>query len=386
MVPRKSDVDNKVTIDLLKSKVEELERRSNYQEDYNRRNNLRISGIREQQGGETWEETEKTISEILVDKLELPPIKTERVHRTELVAASRPRTVVVKFERFGDREAVIRNARKLKGSSIYINEDLFPASLELKKNQISLMKMANEERKTAFFKHTRLIIKERPAQCSEADSGELSESRSDGSRGLRSAGAVAGGVEGWPEVESDVVGVGGGMVAPSTTRAGAADLVAQSPPPAGGAAVPHIPADGAPSPGVGWVTAASSGRTPDGPGSVTERGGDAIQQRNRKKYNKCCSILLCISSLYNIMEINVSVCDELPFAALSNDSFHSIICIPTPLNNCHYNLEYDPFATYDKYDNLLCADEFYLRNRFTTIPKYKFVFLDNTNFPSTTTF
>ena len=82
------------------------------------------------------------------------------------------------------------------------------------------------------------------------------------------------------------------------------------------------------------------------------------------------------------MEINNSLCDELPFATLSNDSFHSIICYSTSFNNYYYNLEYDPFATYDKYDNLLCADEFYLCNRFTSIPKCKYIFLDNINLPS----
>ena len=159
-VLKKNEADNKVIIETLKFKNDELERRTNYQEDYNRRNNLRITGIQEK-ASETWEETAKTVGKILEEKLQLPPIKLERAHRTGPPTASGPRTVVARLERFCDREAVLRNARKLKGTGIYINEDLCPASQELKRQQLPLLKQAREQGKIAFFRHTRLIIKER---------------------------------------------------------------------------------------------------------------------------------------------------------------------------------------------------------------------------------
>lgn len=132
---KKDESESKTTITALQTRNEELEKRANYQEDYNRRNNLRITGIQEQ-AGETWEETANTVSRLLEAKLQLPPMELERAHRTGPVTPSRPRPVVVRFERFRDREATIRNARKLKGTGIYINEDLCPASQELKKSQI----------------------------------------------------------------------------------------------------------------------------------------------------------------------------------------------------------------------------------------------------------
>ena len=105
-VLRKADCDNKTIITTLKQKIEELEKRSNYQEDYNRRNNLRITGIQEKPGGETWEETADTVSKLLEDKLQLPSLKLERAHRTGQTTSQRPRIVVGRCERFGDREAV----------------------------------------------------------------------------------------------------------------------------------------------------------------------------------------------------------------------------------------------------------------------------------------
>lgn len=170
---KKDESESKTTITALQTRNEELEKRANYQEDYNRRNNLRITGIQEQ-AGETWEETANTVSRLLEAKLQLPPMELERAHRTGPVTPSRPRPVVVRFERFRDREATIRNARKLKGTGIYINEDLCPASQELKKSQIPLMKQATEDGKIAFFRHTKLIIKEKLTQRPSAAYNEAS--------------------------------------------------------------------------------------------------------------------------------------------------------------------------------------------------------------------
>lgn len=114
-----------------------------------------------EKSGETWEETTSSVSKLLEDKLQLPAIDLERAHRVGQVRPSQPRAVVVRFEKFQDREAVLRSARKLKGTGTYINEDLCPASQEIKKSQFPLMKQARQEGKVAYFKHTRLIIKER---------------------------------------------------------------------------------------------------------------------------------------------------------------------------------------------------------------------------------
>lgn len=285
-VLRKADIENKATIDFLKLKVEELERRSNYQEDYNRRNNLRITGIREQPGGETWEETAKIVSELLEEKMQLPSMKIERAHRTGPIAASRPRTVVARFERFGDREAVIRNARKLKGSGIYINEDLCPASLELKNSQIPLMKKAREEGKMAFFRHTKLIIKERAERRSGTASGGLSTSVAEASRELHSGGAAAAGEGVLLDVKSLGVGVGGGDGASSSTHPGGATCTVQSPATPAAAVAPRAPdgrGSGAPSSSGAGGKAAVRDKTPDGAaGGLGSVGGSHRSLRNRK--------------------------------------------------------------------------------------------------------
>lgn len=206
-VLRKSDSEQKGIINTLKSRIKELERRSDYQEDYNRRNNLRFTGIQEKQG-ETWEETAATVTQLLEEKLQLPAIKLERAHRTGPVTPTRHRVIVARFERYGDREAAVRNARKLKGTGIYINEDLCAGSQELRRSQFPLLKKAREEGKIAFFKHTKLIIKERTRQAMN----NVEASNSDGgSVGGGTSSSVAAGL---------AVGADGGETGPSVAGDG----------------------------------------------------------------------------------------------------------------------------------------------------------------------
>lgn len=251
-VLQKSDSEQKGIINTLKLRIEELERRSNYQEDYNRRNNLRFTGIQEKQG-ETWEETAVTVTKILEEKLQLPAIRLERAHRTGPVTPTRHRVIVARFERFGDREAAIRNARKLKGTGIFINEDLCAASQELRKSQFPLMKKAREEGKIAFFKHTKLIIKERTRQVS--DNGESSSSGGGGvGSGHRSSVAARPTMEVGGAAAGVGAGVDGGDTVPSVAGGGGP---AASPAGAGGLAVSPAGASR------GYATAAAHGGNGD---------------------------------------------------------------------------------------------------------------------------
>ena len=58
-------------------KIKDLEARINYQEDYSKRNNVRISGVKERSGGETWEQTAATVTSLLKDKPQLPGLVLE---------------------------------------------------------------------------------------------------------------------------------------------------------------------------------------------------------------------------------------------------------------------------------------------------------------------
>ncbi|KAK3873839.1 hypothetical protein Pcinc_000816 [Petrolisthes cinctipes] len=97
----------------LSDQVVSLEKRFNYQEDYNRHNNLRISGVQERDD-ETWVQTLDIVKSLLQNKLQLPELNIERAHRWGMRQGDTPRSITVRFTHYSDRETVIRNARKLK--------------------------------------------------------------------------------------------------------------------------------------------------------------------------------------------------------------------------------------------------------------------------------
>lgn len=163
----KEKKEDRSTIDTLNQrlqsshlKIKELEEKVTYQEDYSRRKNLRISGL-EERGDETWEQTAAAVTSLLESKLQIPGIILERAHRVGQRRDARPRPVVARFARYGDRDAAIRRGRHLKGTNIYLNEDLSAASLAIKNAQMPLLKQARAEGKVAFFRHTKLIIRDK---------------------------------------------------------------------------------------------------------------------------------------------------------------------------------------------------------------------------------
>ena len=130
-------------------------------EDNSRRNNLRFEGVPELPR-ENWElttvEVQKLAKKIGIDH----EIKIDRAHRIGNAGASnRPRTIIARFHYYSDRELYLRNAHKLKGTNIFVNEDLCQTSLNKRKDQLPQLQQARREGKTAYFSHTKLIIKDK---------------------------------------------------------------------------------------------------------------------------------------------------------------------------------------------------------------------------------
>ena len=111
----------------VSSKLIELEDRS-------RRNNLRIDGI-EEKPNETWEECEENVQQMIKEKLGITePIEIDRCHRiSKQKKPNRPRTVICRITKFKDKQKILKNAKYLKGSGIYVYEDFCKETMELRK-------------------------------------------------------------------------------------------------------------------------------------------------------------------------------------------------------------------------------------------------------------
>ena len=91
-------------------------------EDCSRRNNIRIEGIKEH-NKESWEECERRVHSMLKELLDIENVEIERAHRAGRKNRNKPRTIVCKLLRFKDKQNILRKAKLLKGTNIFINED-----------------------------------------------------------------------------------------------------------------------------------------------------------------------------------------------------------------------------------------------------------------------
>lgn len=221
----------------FEDKFNKLTTRIDYHEDYSRRNNLRVDGL-EEQPNETWEVTQDKVQRLLREKLELGPIELERAHRvgvkTNMAAASRPRTVIARFVKFEDRQVALRNSAKLKNTNIYLNEDLCESSMQLRREQLPEMRKARAEGKIAYFSHTRLVIKDRRERLPDVRTKgkDALGPRADGAAaavtGAGAAGAAVGGAVASGGAAAAVGGTGRAtysVAAGADAKAGAGDSI-----------------------------------------------------------------------------------------------------------------------------------------------------------------
>ena len=151
----------KTDVSALSENLDNLVAKVDYLENQSRRNNLRFDGIPDNPQ-ESWDDSEKKVLDVLNTKFgfETPPV-IERAHRVGPAKPQRVRSIVVKFNHFKDREQVYRNRSVLKGSKIYVNEDLSEKVMKKRNEQLHLLKEARSEGKLAYFSMDKLVVKER---------------------------------------------------------------------------------------------------------------------------------------------------------------------------------------------------------------------------------
>ena len=146
---------SKIQEDHLKDKLRVLE-------DHNRRNNLKIDGIRESVN-ETWDECEEKVKKFLKEVMKIEDdIKIERTHRMGKTPRldKRPRTVIFKLASWKDKELILKNRKNLKGTGYYINEDFSDETLAIRRNLFKEMKRHRQEGKYCIVTYDKLVIRD----------------------------------------------------------------------------------------------------------------------------------------------------------------------------------------------------------------------------------
>ena len=144
-------------IDEMEEELEDIqhglykhEEKMEYLENQSRRNNVRIDGIPEEDN-KTWLNTEIKVKEALHEKLNLSfePV-IEQAHRVG--ARPRPsvadginrcpRAIVCCLRDWKQKDEILRAARRIKPSGIFVNEDLANETLAKRKEQLDKFKDA----------------------------------------------------------------------------------------------------------------------------------------------------------------------------------------------------------------------------------------------------
>ena len=164
-----SELKDKFTTDTVQAgkKIESLELKTHDLEDRSRRCNLVIFGVPEVSHNSE-ENCDKKVCGILanygiLDKKDAHEGLLERAHRLgrKKHEATRPRPIIVCCGSFKDKQYIIDNSKKLKGSPYFIAEDFSRATLEIRRKLVQKGNDAKEKCpsvKSFSVKYKRLVL------------------------------------------------------------------------------------------------------------------------------------------------------------------------------------------------------------------------------------
>ena len=138
--------------DVLTKKCIELEDRS-------RRNNIRISGVKENEK-ESWDDCKEKVNNVLENNLNVKDVKIERAHRVGKKRSDKPRTIVCKLLSYSDKERVLAKLGTLKGTDIYINEDFSEETMQIRQELFKQRNLLRDNGKFAKVVYNKLVVRE----------------------------------------------------------------------------------------------------------------------------------------------------------------------------------------------------------------------------------
>ena len=139
----KNWTENTPHISMLADRIRALE-------DDARKNNIIAEGVSEIKD-ENNEKLQVAISKLFNEKLEVNPEITEcrRIGSKEL--SSKPRPVIMKLKNDGDRLKCMKSAAKLKGTNVYLNEDVCKTTQEIRRAKLPELIEKRKQGLIAYF-------------------------------------------------------------------------------------------------------------------------------------------------------------------------------------------------------------------------------------------
>ena len=130
-------------------------------EDYSRRNNIIIDGIPERKD-ENEEVLLRDVNNLVSNKLDIE-MDIDVCHRlgNKNISSNRPRPTIVRLASHSQRDKCLKSSHKLKGTNIFINEDVSKTTHEIRKSKLDLLKEKRRQGFKAYFSDVDVVIKSR---------------------------------------------------------------------------------------------------------------------------------------------------------------------------------------------------------------------------------
>ena len=110
---------------------------------------------------------------MLKERLDIKNVEIERAHRAGRKSRNKARTIVCKLLRFKNKQNILRKAKLLKGTNIFISEDYCQETVEYRKELREEVKVLRSQRKIAYLKYRSIISRDKvPALSSETEISE----------------------------------------------------------------------------------------------------------------------------------------------------------------------------------------------------------------------
>ena len=132
-------------------------------EDDRRINNLCVTGLQES-AKENVEQLQNKIVGLISNKLEQKEVKvleSFRVGKPSQSAKPSPRPVIVKLSSSIDKVKCLKSSSKLKGSDIFISDDVCKATQEIRRGKLAELKQKRKDGFIAYFSGADIVFRRR---------------------------------------------------------------------------------------------------------------------------------------------------------------------------------------------------------------------------------
>lgn len=161
----------------VKNQIQRMERKD-------REKKIVIKGMEENESGE---KTGEIVEEMLKKDLNLSGIRIGKTERIGAKVRGRIRPILVELERMDDKINVMKSKKKLKGTRIYLDDDMTREERERKKKLLKMMWVERNRNKNAYVRGDRVVVEGEEYMLIEGERGEEDKLKKIGRGGWREA-------------------------------------------------------------------------------------------------------------------------------------------------------------------------------------------------------